>query len=173
VLAFTGPVVLALAVVGLAGLAARGERPWRAAATALLCGLAAVLVVGLRDELDEVPPQTPPEAFELRAWADSLPPRASVLLDIPPSGVQLWAAYMLHERPVSAPIPVLGTTYPAVSPGTKADYVLGVSRAGRSRVAVGGPIFENAFFRLWRADPSLPGPDRSSRLRIQPASARP
>jgi hypothetical protein len=137
-----------------------------------ICALGLTLLIGTRDELDAVAPQSPPEAFELRGWAERLPPDASIRLDIPPSGVQLWAAYMLHERPLSATLPVLNTTYPHVPRGRKADYVLVEERQARPPDAVGPVVLENSRFRLYRMDPAVPGPDRSSRVRIQPRSTR-
>jgi hypothetical protein len=164
-LAFLGPVVLALAVVGLWRL---GRKP---AGAVLLAALAAMLVGGARKELEGVSAQSPPETFELRAWAGDLPRDASIRLDIPPSGYQLWAAYMLHERPLSATRPVIGTTYPHVRAGRKADYVLVQWLQPKPPDAVGPPVRANSAYRLYRLDPRLPGPDRSSRGRIQPSGS--
>ncbi len=169
ILAFAGPIVLLLAVVGLAELAGRpGSLARRAAALTATCALAVTLLAGAREELDSVAAQSPPEAFELRGWAAALPPDASIRLDIPPSGDQLWAAYMLHERPLSATTPVIKTTYPHVPGSRKADYVLIGRRQATPAEAVGAPVRENSRYRLYRLDPTLPGPDRSSRIRIQP-----
>jgi hypothetical protein len=106
--------------------------------------------------------------FELRRWAESLRRNATIRLDVPPSGTQLWAAYMLHERPLSASAPVRGTSYPRVPRGRKAGYVLVEWWQPRPRDAVGTPVRRNASFRLYRMDPAVPGPDRSSRRRIEP-----
>ena len=45
-------------------------------------------------------------------------------LDIPPSGYQLWAVYMLGSHPVDSPTPVLNTTYAHAPYGVRADYSL-------------------------------------------------
>jgi hypothetical protein len=160
-LAFLGPIVLTFAVVGISRL-----QRWVGAAC--MAVLAVVLVNGARKELEAVAAQSPPEAFELRSWARSLPPDASIRIDVPPTGIQLWASYMLHERPQSAPAPVLNTTYPHVRRGFKADYALTFRGQRRPRGAVGPPIRANANYRLYRLDPGLPGVDRSSRSRVQP-----
>ena len=45
-------------------------------------------------------------------------------VDIPASGTQLWAVYMLGAHPVDSPTPVLGTTYANAPYGQRADYSL-------------------------------------------------
>jgi hypothetical protein len=77
--------------------------------------------------------------FQIRAWASRLPKGASVRVDIPPSGVQLWAVYMLGAHPVDSPSPVLNTTYAHAPYGWRADYSLSLrydpvpGRDGRPR----------------------------------------
>ena len=168
VLAFLGPIVLLLAVVGLCTWMARSRGPARALAGAGAAALVLFALAGARDELDTVSLQAPEAAFELRSWADDLPPDASLRVDVPPSGLQLWVAYLLHERPLSASAPVAGTTYPALVRGRKADYVLMPRGAPVSPDAAGQPVRRNDGFVLLRMDPRVPGPDRSSRERVQP-----
>jgi hypothetical protein len=111
-------------------------------------GLAALTLAflgGTRNEIERFPMQVPPEIFALNGWADKLPPGASVRLDVPPTGEQLWVSYMLHERPLSSLVPSLGTSYPAIPYSRKADDE----------------------YRLYKMR-AIPGVDRSSRKRIQP-----
>lgn len=169
IFAFVGPIVLALATAALAVLVRRPRQPaQRVAAAVALVALGASAIVGARDELDLVAAQTAPEVLELREWADRLPPDASVRLDMPPDSYQLWAGYMLHEQPLSALATIDGTTYPRVFPGSKADYALTLAAQSRPPDAVDEVVMQNAFYNLYRLDPALPGPDRSTRARIQP-----
>jgi hypothetical protein len=169
VMAFAGPVVVALGVVALGrgalGAASRGARV--AAATGL-AALAIVYLVNARNELEGVVAQASADTFELRSWAARLPAGRTIRMDIPPSGVQLWAAYMLHTHPLSASSPVYKTTYPHVPRGRKADYVLVQAAQRRPAEAVGAPVLHNREYALYRMNPAVRGPDRSSRTRIQP-----
>lgn len=171
IFAFVGPVALALATAALTALARQRQRhpPALGAMAALaLIALGTSAVVGARDELEMVHVQTAPEVLELREWAARLPPDASVRLDIPPNTFQLWAAYMLHERPLSALVTIDDTIYPRVFRGKKADYALTLAGQPRPPEAVGAAAMQNAYYRLYRLDPSLPGPDHSTRARRQP-----
>jgi hypothetical protein len=94
----------------------------------------------------------------LHDWARALPPDASVRIDIPPSGYQLWADYMLSPRRVCALKPLVGF-FPYAQPGRKADYVLTLSEQRRPRDASGAPVFASVQFRMWRMRPDVPGPD--------------
>ena len=166
-LAFLGPMVAIVAVVGLGRLAAETRRRTALAGVVGLAALTLAFLGGTRNEIEPFPMQVPPEIFALREWADRLPPGASVRLDVPPTGEQLWVAYMLHERPLSSLVPVIGTSYPAIPYSRRADYVLAADEIPRPDVARGEPILRNAEYRLYRMRP-VPGPDRSSRRRIQP-----
>lgn len=123
-LSFVGTLVVTLAVAGVAGLIA-GRRPTPVAAGALV-GLAWVAAALIQDhgEAKATKPQVTAELFQIRDWARRLPPGASVRVDVPPSGTQLWAVYMLGSHPVDSPTPVLGTTYAHAPYGTRADYSL-------------------------------------------------
>jgi hypothetical protein len=171
--AFLGPVVLCLAVVGL-GLLLSRRGALRALAGAGLALLTLSAVAGQRTELATRPVQVSPDVLELRDWSARVPKDASVLLDVPPSGIQLWAGYMLAAHPLSATLPVLNTTYPHPPRGHKADYVLSELRQ-EPLDTTGAPLFRNGSFALYRMDPSVPGPDVSSRKAIQgvPAHAGP
>jgi hypothetical protein len=105
--------------------------------------------------------------FALRGWAEKLPRGASIRLDVPPTGEQLWVAYMLHERPLSSLVPVVGTSYPAIPYSRRADFALVANEVPRPRAAFGPPVLRNAKYRLYRMNP-VRGVDHSSRKRIQP-----
>ncbi len=166
-LAFLGPIVAIVAVVGLGRLAGRPNRTLAAAGAGGLAALALAFLGGTRNEVEPFPMQVTPEILALRDWPRKLPRDASIRLDIPPTGEQLWVAYMLHERPLSTLAPVLGTSYPALPYSRRADYVIVAKGVPRPAAARGRPLLQNARFRLYRMG-FVPGLDRSSRRRIQP-----
>jgi hypothetical protein len=155
-LAFTAPLTGALAVVGLASVR---RRVLGGAALALL---ALVVANGARQEIDQTYDHASRPVLELRRWDATLPRGASVRIDVPPTGLQLWSWYMLASRPVSALTP-LGGFFPHPPAGTKGDLVLALTSQPRPRGAVGGAVRRNAQFVLYRLDPRLPGRDTSSR----------
>ena len=166
-LAFLGPIVAIAAVVGLARLATERSRAMALTGAAGLAALSIAFVVGTRDEIEPFPMQVTPEIFELRDWPDDLPADASIRLDIPPTGEQLWVAYMLHERPLSSLVPVIGTSYPALQRSRRADYAIVAKGIPRPQGADPSPVLRNAHYRLYRLR-GIRGVDRSSRKRIQP-----
>jgi hypothetical protein len=115
-----------------------------------------------RREIVGTQPQVTPQLFEIRAWAARLPRRASVRIDIPPSGTQLWAVYMLGSHPVDSIVPVTYTTYAHAPYGWRADYSLALryypvpGRDGRPRrfprppFAQNPPLAQNDEFLLRR-----------------------
>ena len=128
------------------------------AAVLALAWIAAVLVQDRREGF-RIPQQAPAAMFQLRDWAARLPARSSVRVDIPPSGVQLWAVYMLARQPVDSGDPVVGTTYAHAPYGERADYSLSYRYylgPGPKRpypvplFAVGPPVFENGVVVLRR-----------------------
>ncbi len=161
-LAFLGPYVLILALVGLAALVASRRPLAIAAGVAGVAGALVVVPIGAARELDGTFAQATPSVLELSAWDRALPRDASIRIDVPPSGHQLWADYMLHDHPLSALAP-LGGFFPHPPPGRKADYALTFRPQPRPADAVGLPLEANAEFELWRMRPSLPGPDVSQR----------
>jgi hypothetical protein len=162
-LGFFGPYVVAGAVVAVAELRARG------AAVACAAALAVTLAAGARDEISKHYEMLSRDLLELREWDNRLPRGESVRIDVPPSGYQLWARHMLHERPLSASRPLRGTIFPHPPHGRKADFVL--SPAGRRpRDADGAPILRNRAYSLYRMKASVPGPDISSRRLVDTSS---
>jgi hypothetical protein len=160
-LSFVGALVLTLAATGVARLLAR----WRAAplaaggALAVALGWGAVAVNQARVEATDATPQVNAAMFQVRQWASKLPPGASVRVDIPASGYQLWAVYMLGDHPVDAPDPVLNTTYAHAPYGLRADYSLSLRYEfvpppqppplfPQPHFTVNPPVFENGEFVL-------------------------
>ena len=165
ILAFLGPVVLTAAAVWSGRTVARGGS--RGALTALAATLlVGLMVIGLRNEVGRTGHQADRSHFELRAAARGLPARASLRLDLVPDGSHLWAAYMLSDHRLSSQFPLVGTTYPSVPRGRKADYIVADARVSLRPWpdSVGPPLFENERFKIFRMRPGVPGPDRSSLL---------
>jgi hypothetical protein len=158
-LAFVAPLLLACAAAGAGRLGRVG--------LGLLAALVLAAAVSGRQEVVNTGHHLRAEVTELREWDDSLPPDASVRLDMFPPD-QLWAGYMLSGQPLCSQTPLLNTAYPRVPLSRRADYVL-VSRfqeyrqGGKPVDALGAPVRENQIFRLYRARPGIPGPDRCSR----------
>jgi hypothetical protein len=159
-LSFVGALTLTLAATGAARLlASRAGRAMAAGALLALFWAGAALTQGHREMLASQT-QVDPELFQVRQWARALPAGTSVRVDVPPSGLQLWAVYMLSSHPVDASSPVLYTTYAHAIYGLRADYSLSLrylaSSSGRVRpaprplFAVGRPLRRNDQFQLWR-----------------------
>lgn len=173
-LSFIGPLVTTMAVVGLAAMARERSRALAAVGVAMLALLAVNAAVGTRAESLAVTPQLTRELLTLRSWSEQLPADASMVIDLPPDGGQLWAGYMLARHPVSATEPLVGTTFPFPPQGFKADYLLQrslVPPPPRSRVSGAEPIRRNEAFRLWKMNPDVPGKDVSSRRTLEQFSS--
>ena len=157
-LAFTAPLLVACAVVAVSRL--------RRFAPALLALFLLSAHVSARHEVRAEAYQLTEAQLELREWKRDLPPGASVRLDTWPP-IQLWSSYMLSGVPLCSQMPLYGTQYPHVERSRRADYIL-LDRRGRRYYggdppdAAGGPIRRNREFRLYRAKPGLPGPERCS-----------
>jgi hypothetical protein len=162
-LAFVGPYVLMLALVSLAWLAT--SRAWRRAAVGL-AGIAAALIVipaGAGREVDVTFPQANKYVMQIRTWNRELPNGSSVLVDIYPSGWQLWASYMLVNHPLSTPDPLDGI-FPHPPIGDKAEFLIAMRIKPPPKWAVvGKPILSNAQFEVWRENPKLKYPNVSTR----------
>lgn len=160
-LSFVGALVLTVAAAAVTRWLSSRRAPVVAAALALGVGWLVAATNQDHDEIVQTHAQVTPEMFQLRSWAGRLLPRgASVRLDIPPSGVQLWAVYMLGAHPVDSPAPVLGTTYAHAAFGFRADYSVGlafyvaadgkIKRFPRLAYARNPPLARNAQFVLRR-----------------------
>jgi hypothetical protein len=162
-LAFAGPYVLMLALVALAWLAS--SKAGRTAALGVVGIVAALIVIpaGAGREVDATYPQANQYVLQLRAWNRELPRGSSVLVDIYPSGWQLWASYMLVDHPLATPNPLDGI-FPHPVIGYKADYLISLRIKPPPRYAVvGRPILKNAEYQLWRMNPSLKAPEVATR----------
>lgn len=167
VLAFLAPVVLVAAAVWLATRVARGGTAGRIAAGAAVI-VVALQLQGLRREVFTTGLQLDSDTISLRQAAARLPDGASLRLDVIDDGRQLWAGYVLSDNPLSTLRPLLGTTYPHPRVGRKADFVVADTRLGPAPPpdAVGGPLYSNAKFRVYRMDEDVPGPDVSSKRMV-------
>ncbi|HEY3021653.1 MAG TPA: hypothetical protein VGJ32_15755 [Solirubrobacteraceae bacterium] len=158
-LAFAGPLILALAIVGLAaGL--RKDAAFPALAVLLLA-----LASGARHELAVTYDQTPRDLMALRTWDRELPATQTIRIDVPPSGWQLWSWYLLAGHRVSASDP-LGGFFPHPPRGRRADLVLVQRAQPRPADATGPAIRANALYALYRLRRNLPGADASSRALV-------
>ena len=160
-LAFVAPIAVAIAAVGLAGF----RRAWVSAiALLLLIGATRTAAAG---ELGTTFDQLPRSLLELRTVDARLPPDASVRLDMPADGRQLWAGIMLAGQPLCSQRPVLETSYPHVPVSRAADYVLVDNDLRKPFDAVGPPVMTLERFELFRLRPGLPAGDRCSRRMVQ------
>jgi hypothetical protein len=157
VLAFTAPLALCVAAVGLARV-----RVWGAIALVLLLLSARE---GARLEMARTYDQLPRSILALRDVDAQLPPDASVRLDMP-GNLQLWVAYMLSGQPLCSQTPLSDTQYPHVPASVAADYAL-AERDKRPRDAVGPPVRRLEQFDLYRLRRGLPYGDRCSRRMVQ------
>jgi hypothetical protein len=156
-LAFIGPLVLLMAVVGASRL-----RRFSVPALAGL-GLAALSAAFL--QIYNLGYQLPQATIQLSGWARSLPAHASIRLDMwPPQ--QLWGAYFLDARPLCSQLPLLGTDYPHVAPSRKADYIVALRGLPRPADAVGPVLRENDGYLLYRENPVVPGPSNCTTRRF-------
>ncbi|HWC87757.1 MAG TPA: hypothetical protein VG388_14560 [Solirubrobacteraceae bacterium] len=162
-LAFVGPYLLMLALLALGSLVRSGA--WRRTAVGV-AGIAAALVIipaGAGREVNRTFPQADRYVLQLRTWNRELPRGSSVLVDIYPSGWQLWASYMLVDHPLATPTPLDGI-FPHPAIGFKADYLIALRIKPPPRYAVlGQPILSNAEYELWRMNPSLRAPEVATR----------
>jgi hypothetical protein len=167
ILAFIGPLIVVLAAVSIARL--RGGGKWtRRGGTLLLVIWGSWAIADAREEVSRTFDEIPRTVIELQAFADRLPPDASLRLDMQP-GAQLWAQYMLSTRRVCSQRPLSDTAYPHPPLSRAADYVV-VRYLRRPFDAVGGPVMQNKEFRVYKLRPGLPGGDRCSRRMIQTVS---
>jgi hypothetical protein len=123
-LGFVGAVVLALAAAGAIALVLSRKRLGVAAGLALGAAWLVVAAGRIDDVAHGTPEQVTADMILLRQWSRDLPKGASVRVDIPPSGNQLWVQYFLSAHPLTSLHPVEQTTYAHMPAGLIADYVL-------------------------------------------------
>jgi hypothetical protein len=159
-LAFVAPVAIAAAAVGLARL------KWMWVGALALIFLVGATRDGAAAEIGDTFDQLPKSLLALERVDARLPPDASVRLDMPADGRQLWAGIVLSGQPLCSQRPVLETSYPHVPVSRAADYVL-VDRDWRKPFdAVGPPVMTLERYQLFRLRPNLPGGDRCSRKMV-------
>jgi len=159
-LAFAAPLAVAVAAVGLARIR------WKWVGALALIFLVGVTRTGAAREIGDTFDQLPKSLLALEQVDERLPPDASVRLDMPADGRQLWAGIMLSGQPLCSQLPVLETSYPHVPVSRAADYVL-VDRDWRKPFdAVGPPVLTLERYELYRLRAGLPGGDRCSRKMV-------
>ena len=158
-LAFAGPIVVVLAVVGAASLPVRGL------AVAAVAAYVLVAADGTREAVVHTYVQTPRYLFDLRKWDREIPADQTIRIDVPRGSWQLWSYYLMPRHRVSALDP-LGGPFPHPPKGVRADLALAFHPTRPPYGAVGPPIRRNEAFALYRLRPGLPGPDVSSRALI-------
>ena len=161
-LAFVAPLAVTVAAVGLARVRVAGV----AVGAVALVFLVGATRNGAAKEIGDTFDQLPKSVLELRRVDARLPPDASVRLDMPADGRQLWAGIMLAGQPLCSQRPVLETSYPHVPVSRAADYVLVDDDWRRPVDAVGPPLMTLERYQLFRLRPGLPGGDRCSRKMV-------
>jgi hypothetical protein len=156
ILAFIGPLVLLMAVVGAWRL--------RRYALPLLAGLCLVIVSGTFLQIRNLGYQLPQATIQLQSFARAVPPGASIRLDMW-GAAQVWSAYFLASRPLCSQTPLLGTDYPHVAYSRKADYIVAIFSYPRPADAIGPVLMQNQGYRLYRENPSVPGPSLCTQRR--------
>ena len=156
-LSFLGTLVVVLAASACARLAFSPALRARAIGAVLATAWVAATLVQVGNQARATPQQVPAELFQIRAWAAKLPHGASVRVDVPPSGFQLWSVYMLGDHPVDSPVPDITTTYAHARYGRRAEYALSLRNyIGSKRpfpavlYAQNPPLFENSQYVLRR-----------------------
>jgi hypothetical protein len=177
-LGYVGAIVLALAAAGLAAAVLSRRRVLAAAAVGLAALWAVPAVLRVRDEAFATPEQVTADMLLLREWVRVVPEDASIRVDVPPSGNQLWVQYMLAGRRLGTPYPVQHTTYATMPFSLGGDFALTPrflpSNTMRNRKPwfrppyTSDPVRESYSFLLRRLDTPPGYPDRSSKLMDQP-----
>jgi hypothetical protein len=159
-LAFVGPILLAIAIAGAAKVTPRRAGVIGVVVLGMMATSAAAHEIGATfDEL-------PKSVLELQEVDRLLPPGRSVRLDIDPQE-QNWGAFMVYGQRVCSQKPLLGTNYPHVQVSRKADYIVTKSDARRPADAAGAPVLRLQAYTLWKARPGLPGRDRCSQAMVE------
>ena len=163
-LAFTAPIAIAVAAVGLS----RFDKRWMSIVAVL------ILITAAREsavrEIGTTFDQLPKSMLELKEVDARLPAGASLRLDMAPDGRQLWAGYMLSGQPLCSQRPVLETSYPHVPVSRAADYVLVDSELKKPVDAAGLPLMQLERYTLFALKPGL-GRDRCSQKMVQTVTA--
>jgi hypothetical protein len=164
-LAFVGPYVLLLALIEVTALAMSARRRSTALGLAGIAAAAVIVPASAAAEIDGTYDQASKAVLQLRTWDHELPAGSSVRIDVGQSGWELWAMYMFSDHRLSALNP-LGGFFPHPVVSHKADYVVVLRSQGEPRDAIGGPVFSNDTYVLYRLSPYIPSPDISTRYLV-------
>lgn len=180
-LGYVGALVLAVAAAGVVALAVSRSRIRIAAALALFALWFVPAIGRIRNEVGHTHEQVTADMLRLRDWAKKIPAGASIRIDVPPSGVQLWVQYMLAGHPLGAVNPVRNTTYAHAPFSLSGDYSLAPRFVPNPNPKIrvpwpapmyrtGPPAFQSFSFLLRPLSVPQYGPflDNSSRLMVQP-----
>lgn len=164
-LGFLGPLVVAAAVAGGADVLARlrdARTPLRVLAGAAALVLVLGLANGARREIRVTYPFASREVLALAEWDRTLPPNATIRIDVPRTGFQLWSWYEMPRHKLCALHP-LGEFFPHPPYGTRGDLIL-IDRTeqGPPPDAVGPPLRANARFAMFRGPGGGHGPQGCS-----------
>jgi hypothetical protein len=159
-LAFVAPVAITVAATGLARL------KWAWVGALALIFLMGATRDGAAAQIGGTFDQLPKSLLELKQVDARLAPDASIRLDMPADGRQLWAGIILSGQPLCSQRPVLETSYPHVPVSRAADYVLVDDDWRKPFDAVGPPVMTLDRYQLFRLRPNLPGGDRCSRKMV-------
>jgi len=173
-LAFLAPLLIVCAAAGISRLRGPGL------AWLVLGAFALTAASGALAETRTTFDQTPKSLLALQSWSRAVPRNDSIRLDITP-GAELWAQYMFAGHPTCSALPLLGTSYPHVVFSDKADYALvevGPAASPEPHLiapygSVGGPVFENANYALYKLSSTLPGRDTCVRGTVQTVTSVP
>lgn len=160
-LAFVAPILVVIAAVGLSRF------KWSWVSAIALIALIGAARTSAADEIGQTFDQLPKSLLELKQVDARLPPDASLRLDMPADGRQLWAGILLGGQPLCSQKPVMETSYPHVAVSRAADYVLVDDDWRKPFDAVGPPVMTLDRYALFRLRPGLPGGDRCSRRMVQ------
>jgi hypothetical protein len=160
-----GPLTLAFAGAGIAWLVQQRGR-WAVPGFAAAAAALALVGFASAQRAHYIVPSVDRDVWQVRDWGHRLPPGSSVRVDVRPFGMQQWAGYMLAPHPLTALAP-LREFFPYPPVGRKADFLL-TNTIARPTDTVGRPVFANRRFVVYRLDPGIRGPDRSSIELVDP-----
>ena len=150
-LAFVGPMVILVAVLGAGRLRRAGSRCWRSSWSRRPAARSRTEVHGLPAPAGDDPTER---------VGPVVPAGASIRLDMWPP-LQLWAAYFLDSRPLCSQLPLLGTDYPHVQASRKAEYIVATLADGRPKDAIGPALRVNLGYHYTGRTRPYPGPTRA------------
>lgn len=161
-LSFAATLVLAVVVVGLGRLLLAG-RAGAVAAVAALGAMSFGLFDGARREIAATYELGSVNVLEIREWAREIPTSDTIRIDTEEGAWQLWSWYLLSNHRVSASRPLYGF-FPHPPRGFAAEWSL-TRKPYVPPDRVGGPVYENREFAMYRIRPN-PHPNSSSQTLV-------